>query len=96
MKRDLCRAEVSLTRAVLVITLMTFLSLVLCSPLYFMAQIKRLVSFQDAMSMEVEDILICREIWPKGWRVTYKLCSCIFQFLGPVIIVVSEIIHLPN
>jgi hypothetical protein len=79
---------VSLAKAAVIILLMTSLSTVLCSPLFLMAKIKKLVSFQDTMSMD--DILICQEVWPSGWRVTYKTCACVFQFLGPVLFVVRS------
>ena len=84
------RSQFSLKRAAAIILGMLLLAIGMSSPLFFIARIERLVSFQDTFQME--DVLICREIWPQGWRIAYKTFSCIFQFLGPVIIVVSGLI----
>jgi hypothetical protein len=79
--------------AAVIILFMTCLSSVLCTPLFLMAKIKKLVSFEDniLMDLNLNDILICQEVWPKGWRVTYKTFACIFQFVGPVLFVVSPV-----
>ena len=57
------------------------------APLFFMAQISPLVSFQAEVQMQ--NILICREVWTKGSRVAYKTFSCVFQFIIPLCFVVS-------
>ena len=59
------------------------------SPLYFMAEIKIVITFKESVQMESENITTCVEFWTRGWRIAYKTCSCVFQFLGPVILVVS-------
>ena len=59
------------------------------SPLYFMAEIKIVITFKESVQMESEHITTCVEFWTRGWRIAYKTCSCVFQFLGPVILVVS-------
>ena len=68
---------------------MLILSLVMSSPLYFMAEIKIVITFKESVQMESEHITTCVEFWTRGWRIAYKTCSCVFQFLGPVILVVS-------
>ena len=35
------------------------------------------------------DILVCRETWTPKIRMAYKLTTCTFQFVVPVLLVVS-------
>jgi hypothetical protein len=35
------------------------------------------------------DILVCRETWTPKIRMAYKLTTCTFQFVVPVVLVVS-------
>ena len=69
------------------IAAITFLSLAGSTPVYFMAQIKRVVEFQT--TLDYEDILICKSTFSKAERVAYKTGSCVFQFLIPLWIIVS-------
>jgi hypothetical protein len=36
------------------------------------------------------DILVCRETWTPNIRLVYKLTTCTFQFVLPVVLVVSS------
>lgn len=81
------RGELTLKMAGLWIASMILMSGAASTPMFYMAQIKQLVAFQDEVNYQ--DILICRETWPKDRRVTYKTTSCVVQFIIPLIIIVS-------
>ena len=83
-----CRGELTLKSAAMWILGMLLISTAASTPMYYMAQIKGLVEFQ--VESNFQDILICREMWPKGRRMAYKTCCCIFQFLIPLCIIVSN------
>ena len=82
------RGELTLKVTFLWIFGMSLLASIESAPLFFMAQIKQLVSFQEEVHMQ--NILICREVWTKGSRVAYKTFSCVFQFIIPLCFVVSS------
>lgn len=67
---------------------MIFVSGAASTPMFYMAQIKQLVAFQDEVNYQ--DILICREMWPMNRRIAYKTTSCVVQFIIPLIIIVSR------
>lgn len=83
-----CRGELTLKTTFVWIAGMILLSCLESAPLFFMAQISPLVSFQEEVQMQ--NILICREVWTKGSRVAYKTFSCVFQFIIPLFFVVSR------
>ena len=82
------RGDLTLKTAGLVIAGMLGLATAASTPMFYMAQIKGLVEFQD--DINYQDILICREMWPKEKRMTYKTCCCVIQFLIPLCIIVSK------
>ena len=88
------RADLTLRTAGFWIGSMVILSIGASTPMFYMAQIKQLVDFQGGVSYQ--DILICREMWPKERRVAYKTLSCIVQFIIPLIIIVSELLVRKN
>ena len=82
-----CRGDLTLKTAIISITGMVLLSIFASTPMYYMAQIKQLVAFQEGAIYQ--DILICREMWPKERRVAYKTAACIVQFIIPIFVIVS-------
>ena len=66
---------------------MVVMSLAAVTPVFTIAKIDSLIHFQETSDMG--DILVCRETWTPKIRMAYKLTTCTFQFVVPVVLVVS-------
>ena len=92
------RSPFTTTEAVVICTIMVFLSGLFVSPLFFSASITKIVSFQNISSnvqgLDLKDIQIC-QTWSsntilQAYRVRYQVITCFLQFIFPLLLVVSN------